>query len=71
MGGIQLKYIKTEKRKDIKILRISKPEVLNALDSEVLSELEEAVDAIIKDETIRALIITGEGRCLLYTSRCV
>lgn len=57
-----MKYIKTEKRKDIKILRISKPEVLNALDSEVLSELEEAVDAIIKDETIRALIITGEGR---------
>ena len=57
-----MKYIKTEKRKDIEILSINKPEVLNALDAEVLLELAEAVEILAEDETIRALILTGEGR---------
>ncbi|MCQ4636895.1 enoyl-CoA hydratase-related protein [Anaerovorax odorimutans] len=57
-----MKYIKREQRKSIEILSINKPEVLNALDGEVLSELEEAVDAIAENTEARALIITGEGR---------
>lgn len=57
-----MKYIKIEKQEAIEIIKVNKPEVLNALDGEVLLELEEAIGQVAEDERVKALIITGEGR---------
>ncbi|MBS7695910.1 MULTISPECIES: enoyl-CoA hydratase-related protein [unclassified Chelatococcus] len=43
------------------ILRLNRPEALNALNAEVLHALGEAIDAVAKDEAVRALIVTGAG----------
>lgn len=43
------------------VITISRPEVLNALNGEVLSELQEVLQTIDKDRDIYALIITGAG----------
>lgn len=42
-------------------LTINRPDKLNALNSQVLDELDEAIDAIQEDYKIRALVITGAG----------
>ena len=51
-----------EKKDKIAILTISRPEALNALNAQVIGDLEEAVAMIEKDSDAAALIITGEGR---------
>ena len=51
-----------ERKNNIGILTISRPEALNALNSEVLSQLEAQVLAIESIKDLRALIVTGEGR---------
>ncbi len=56
-----MNYIKYEQNGFIGILTINREKVLNGLNSEVLSELEEAVDAVSIEET-RCLIITGAGQ---------
>jgi enoyl-CoA hydratase len=47
------------------ILSINRPKALNALNSQVLEELDEAIDMIKKNEEIHILIITGEGRAFV------
>lgn len=42
-------------------LTINRPDKMNALNNQVLSELDNVVDAIKNDKNIRALIITGAG----------
>lgn len=47
------------------ILSINRPQALNALNIEVLNELNGAIDLIEKDDDISVLIITGEGRAFV------
>ena len=47
--------------KEICILKINRPEVLNALDKRVIAELDEVIDAVNQDDTIKVIIITGAG----------
>src|SRR3982750_298424 len=47
--------------KDIVILKINRPEVLNALDKDVIAELSDAIDVVSNNESIRVVIITGTG----------
>ena len=54
-------FIQFEKNKDIATITISKPKALNALSAMVLRELNECLNQIEEDETIRALVITGDG----------
>ena len=54
--------IKYEVKENIAYLTISKPEVLNALDGEVLEEIKDVVGKVEQDKTLSALIVTGEGR---------
>lgn len=51
-------------RKADKVARITlnRPEVLNALNGQMLMELPEAVAEAAKDDDVRAVIITGSGR---------
>lgn len=46
----------------IATLTLARPEKMNALDDDILLEMQHALDALEKDESVRALIITGEGR---------
>lgn len=55
-----MNYIKYEQNNFIGVLTIDREKALNALNSQVLSELEEAIDAISIEDT-RCLIITGAG----------
>ena len=41
---------------------LNRPDVLNALSLEMLTELTEALDAAAQDEGVRAIMITGAGR---------
>ena len=50
------------KENNVGILSINSPETLNAISSQILDELNEAIDAVNKDDDIHVLIITGEGR---------
>ncbi|WP_077368932.1 short-chain-enoyl-CoA hydratase [Anaerosalibacter sp. Marseille-P3206] len=50
---------------NVGILSINRPDALNALNTEVLKELNEAVDMIENDEDIHILMITGEGRAFV------
>jgi len=56
----QSEFIKYEEEEQIAILTINRPNALNALNSQVLDDLDKALDIIDKDK-IRALIITGAG----------
>lgn len=57
--------VKIDKRDNVYILTINRSEALNALNEEVLTDLNEAIDIVIGDETARAVIITGEGRAFV------
>lgn len=46
---------------EIATIVINRPEKLNALNFETLEELEQAVDQIAQDKTIKGVIITGSG----------
>lgn len=55
------KYWKFEVEDGIGTLTINRPETLNALDIPTLLEMEEAIEEVIKDNSIRVLVITGAG----------
>lgn len=57
-----LETIQIKKDGHITIITINRPEALNALNGQVLSDLEEAIGMIERDEDVRVLILTGEGR---------
>jgi 3-hydroxypropionyl-coenzyme A dehydratase len=55
------RHIKIQNEQDIAILRIHRPEVLNALNRETMKELESALYAAAADDDIKIIIITGSG----------
>lgn len=56
-----MKNIRYGVKNQIGILTISRPQQLNSLNKETLGEFLEALDMIEKDESVRCLVITGEG----------
>ena len=57
----QFKLINIEVKEEICILKINRPEALNALNSNIFSEMKIFLKELEGDKNIRALIITGEG----------
>lgn len=57
--------IKIEKNGHVAVMTVSRPEALNALNSRMLEEIAEAAEKIKKDESIRALIVTGDGKAFV------
>jgi len=51
-----------EDRGAVAILTLNRPEKLNALSNELISELMAALDDIERDSSVRAIVITGAGR---------
>jgi len=54
--AIQLSY-----QNNIALLTINQPEKLNALNKQVFSELDQAVDLIQQNKTAKGIIVTGSG----------
>ncbi|HXS59142.1 MAG TPA: enoyl-CoA hydratase-related protein [Hanamia sp.] len=51
----------TSLENQILTITINRPDKLNALNKTVLAELDHAIDAIYKDDQVKAVIITGSG----------
>jgi 3-hydroxypropionyl-coenzyme A dehydratase len=56
-----MKNIQLEPRGDVAIIKINRPEALNAVNIDVIAELSRTVDIVGTDDGIRAVIITGVG----------
>jgi enoyl-CoA hydratase len=54
--------IRRERRGAVELLTLDRPKALNALDRAALEELAECCEAIAADPSIRAVVLTGEGR---------
>jgi 3-hydroxypropionyl-coenzyme A dehydratase len=56
-----MKYIQVEPQEDVAIIRINRPDALNAMNTDVISELSRAIDIVGVDDGIKVVIITGAG----------
>ena len=50
---------------NVGLIKISKPQILNALSSAVLNDLLSAIETINADADLRVIIITGEGKAFV------
>ena len=57
--------IKYEVKGNLGYLTINRPKALNALNTEVLSELADALKEIEADDAVKAVIVTGEGKAFV------
>lgn len=51
-----------EKRDGVATITLNRPEVLNAINTELAQELLEALQDVARDDSVRAVILTGAGR---------
>jgi 3-hydroxypropionyl-coenzyme A dehydratase len=56
-----MKYIQLEPQSDVAIIKISRPEALNAFNADVILELSRTIDIVAVDDGIKVVIITGSG----------
>ncbi len=56
-------YILTEKRDNISIITLNRPEKRNAINSELWADISAAIDEFEADDNARVLIITNNGPC--------
>lgn len=54
--------IKLDKKNRVATIRLNRPDALNALNPELLTELSSALTDVAADESIKALVVRGEGR---------
>ena len=60
--SVVMKYIVIElQTNDIAIIKINRPDVLSALNKDVIAELYRAIDIVGVDDSIKVVIITGTG----------
>ena len=57
--------IKYEVNEGLAIVTINRPKAMNALNMDVLSELLDAFTAIEKDDAVKGVLLTGEGRAFV------
>jgi len=50
-----------EKKDNIGLVTVNRPEKLNALSNELIQELDELLDGVENDEDLRVLVVTGAG----------
>ena len=59
---MEFKNLVIEKRDAIGIIKLNRPESLNALNIETLGEIRDAVTSLNNDDEVKVLIFTGEGK---------
>ncbi len=57
-----MKTVIIERKDDVAIVRMNRPEALNALNVEMTLELLETFKSLRDDESVRAVVLTGQGR---------
>jgi len=57
-----LKFVKTEKKGRVGIIRLNRPNQLNALSDGLMHDIVTAITRFNKDESVGCLILTGEGK---------
>ncbi len=58
-------FIEIQKKTNYALVTIKRPEALNALNDQVISEIGITIDALESDTSIRAFILTGEGKAFV------
>jgi 3-hydroxypropionyl-coenzyme A dehydratase len=56
-----MKYVLLEPMGDVAIIKINRPEALNAMNVDVIWELSKTIDIVGSDDSIKTVIITGAG----------
>ncbi len=56
-----MKYVLLEPMGDVAIIKINRPEALNAMNVDVVWELSKTIDIVGTDDSIKTVIITGTG----------
>lgn len=51
-----------DRRDDVLVLRLNRPERLNAVNADLYELLEQSVEEALRDDGVRCLVLTGEGR---------
>ena len=60
-----MSFVKFEQQGPVAILTIDRPEALNALNSQVLCDLDEAITKVEQSGDVRAVIRTVAGRAFV------
>ncbi|RMG42124.1 MAG: 3-hydroxyacyl-CoA dehydrogenase/enoyl-CoA hydratase family protein, partial [Methanobacteriota archaeon] len=61
----QLKWVQYEKKGDLAIITISRPEDLNALNETVVEQLSAKFDKALSDSEVKKVLITGSGKAFM------
>lgn len=56
-----MKFIQLEPQGDIALVKINRPEALNAMNTDVITELSRTIDIIAADDSLKVVIVTGAG----------
>lgn len=59
---MNIPLLKVERKEEVVWLTLNSPDNMNALSLEMLSELEAAVDSLHADNSVRCVVLTGEGK---------
>jgi 2-(1,2-epoxy-1,2-dihydrophenyl)acetyl-CoA isomerase len=59
---MEFEFLKYDVRSGVAYLTLNRPEVYNALNDKITYELQDAFKMIAKDDQVRAVILTGEGK---------
>lgn len=62
---MQYEILRTEKNNGILFVTINRPQALNALNTRFFNEMDHLVATIRDDESIRVMVITGEGKAFV------
>jgi len=62
MDYTMIGYIKIEQQGHVGVMTISRPEALNALNTDVLTDLGKALDEVEANDDIYVVVLTGDGR---------
>lgn len=62
MSDLVLSEIREVANGRVAILKLNRPDQQNPLDKRTMVALNEAIDAVLADDTVRAVILTGEGK---------
>lgn len=55
-------FLKYEVAEGVATITLNRPDVYNALNDEITYELQDALKAVAKDELVRVVVLTGEGK---------
>lgn len=62
MAKTDFEFVKLEKEGPVSVMTLNRPDSLNAWNLQMRQEMRDAVAAMVEDDELRAIIITGAGR---------